>query len=551
MLQFIRKHQVLGGLLLFLVIASFVIFMIPGGDPFSAFSGGNVTGIGKIDGKPVREEELFQAQKMADLYFRVFGSGQDIPQDMVTREVYSRLILARRMDQMKIEVPTESVVERIKILFKDPTTQKFSKQFYNNFIQNALPRGLSEQDFSNLLKQELGREQLMRSLSLADSMVTPMEAKELTRREERRVKANMVVFSSTNYADQVQLNPEDLLQYYTNNMASYRTRERRSVIFVEFPATNYVDKAASSLTNLQQIVDAQYNFRKDTLKNPDGSLMDEAGARESIRSEILEEASKSLARKEAWEFTGDISPQLSSTNLTHSGKLDVLRSQALVRGLNPLSTDLFDQFGAINGVNAGPEFNSAAFRLSLADPVSMEPLESGNSYFLLGLDRIEAPVVQPFEEVKLRVESGYKREKLTEIVKNAGEEYYMSLTNSLADGTTSFEDYAAQNQYEVIDIPELTLKTGSLSNFNSVISLTSIKNTAFGLGAGEVSRFVSSGQNGFILKVQDYIPAEESIINENYTNSLATIRSQMRTGGGSFNDWMQKQLSEAGFGASE
>ncbi len=548
MLQFIRKHQVLGGLLLFLVIASFVVFMVPdGGNPFSAMRGG--VGLGKIDGKPVTETELIKAQKMTRLFRTLYP--QQTRQIDENREVFSRLVLQRRIDQMNIEVPMESVAERIKLNFADPQSGKFSKEQYDQAVEYLNSRRFTERDLSEFIEQELAREQLIRMVSLADMMVTPTEAKEVTRREQRRARASMVVFNGTNYTDRIEPTVEELQQYYTNNMASYRTREKRSVTYLEFPSSQFMQEAAASITNLQDRVDATYEFRKDSMTDDEGNPLPEAEARQQIRETILERVSLSLARTAAADFSNSVAGQLSDTNLTLAAKADVLRSQALIRGIEAQTTPLFEQFGGIPNLDAGPEFASAAFRLTISEPFTPQPVESGGSLFLMALNQIQEPEVEPYEAVEARVKSSFTRDRTRELLKEDAEAYLNSLTNQIQAGSTTFEEFAASQDKQIVEVPEFSLQTTTLSNFNSVISLGTIKNTAFGLAPGEVSRFVASGQNGYILQLEEYLPADEADIESEYTNTVTQIRMQMRTGSGGYSDWIQKEIVEAGFEVAE
>lgn len=560
MLQFIRKHQLLGGILLFLVIASFIVFMIPGADPTSLFQGGRVTGLGAIDGEPVREDELYRAQRMTYFATRIFSNRQ-ADNEAEQREVYNRLIIQRTLDKHNILVPPESVASEIKNVFRDPTTGQFSKTFYDGVVAQ-LPRGYTEEDMHDFFRQNLGLRQLASTMTLADTLVTPLEGKELSKREKRKAKAKLVVFKGTNFTAKVELNEPDLLQYYTNNMASYRTTEQRAVTLVEFAPTNFMAQAETDFKDLQTVVDNEYKVTGDTMKDAEGNPLPEAEAKAQIKDSLLSPRSSLLAKQQAYEFTKDVIEQTSSTNLVHTNKLAIFKSQALLRGLNPTDTDYFNQFGRISEKNpgsdgvksaldAGPEINTAAFRLTLSNPFPNEPIESVSSWYFIGLNEIKPSEVQPYEQVKFRVESGFKRDKERELLREEAESLYQTLTNELAGGSKTFEHVATNAGYEVIDIPEFDIQTTTLTNFNSAVSLGTIKNTVFGLAPGEVSNFVPSGQNGYIVQLEEFIEPSEEDVMADYTNSIPRIKTQMRLGGGGFSDWMAKQMSEAGFNTAE
>lgn len=528
--------------------------MIPGGDPMSMLRGGNV-GVGPIDGKVVTQDDLIKAQKMATISLRLFSNRQ-ADNDAEQREVYTRLIVAKKLEDLEIEVPKQSVVKEIKSIFKDPTTGTFSRSFYTNVVA-ALPRGIRESDLHEFIRQNLGIRQLAGTIALADTMVTPMEGKEMSRREKRKAIANLAVFKGTNFTDKVDLVEAELMQYYTNNMPSYRTTETRAATFVEFAATNYFSEAESEFDGLQQLVDDEYQLTKDTLLGEDGNPTPEADAKAKIKSDLLLPRAKLLAKKDAYAFTKEIIEQTASTNVVGTNKLAVFKGQALLRGLNPVDSDYFNQFGRIGTKNPGPdgvktaidvsaEANSTAFRLTLEEPFPNEPLESKDSWFFMGLEDVKSSEVQPYIDVKGRVESGYRRDKVRELLREAGEAFYLTLTNELSDKSKSFEQVVTNAGYEFIAIPEFDIQTTTLTNFKAAVSLGTIKNTAFGLGEGEVSEFIPSGQNGYIVQLVELKEPSMEQVELDYTNSIPRIQTQMRLGTGGFPDWIQKKMSESG-----
>lgn len=562
MLQFIRKHQLLGGTLLFLVLASFIIFMIPGGDPFSMLQGGRVPGMNPIDGKPVTFDEFNKAQKMSRIYVRLFSRSQ-ADNEAEQREVYNRLILQRKLDQMQVSIPMEAVVTEIKNIFKDPTTQRYSKTFYENVVVGMLERDrLSETDFFDFIKQQLGIRQLAQALSLSDTMVTPQEGREHAKRDLKKAKANLVVFHNTNYTDKVKLDPAELMQYYTNNMPSYRTSEQRNVTFIQFNPTNYLAQAESQATELDALIDSQYTIRKDTLNDDEGNPLDEAAGKAKLKEELLLSEATRIARKEAYQFTKDIIEQTGGTNMVATNKLDVFKSQALLRGLDPVATDWFNQFGLISErtpgadgkktrIDVGSEFNSAAFRLTSSDIFTQEPVQSRDNFYFMALDQIKPTEIQPYDQVKARVESGYRRDRVRELVKEDGESFYTTLTNEFSKGEKTFSQIVTNAGYQFVSVPQFDRSTTTLTNFKSTIGLSTIKNTAFGLGQGEISQFVPSGQNGYIVQVTEFIEPTAVEVEADMTNAVSQIQTQMRLGTGGFNDWMQQQLAQSGFLAQE
>jgi hypothetical protein len=103
-------------------------------------------------------------------------------------------------------------------------------------------------------------QQLIQTLGLAGTFVTPQEAAAAYQREHQEVSAQIVFFSASNFVSQVMVTPEAVAQFYTNYLAQYRLPDRVQVSYVEFNLTNFLtqSRAEWAKTNFEENVNATY-----------------------------------------------------------------------------------------------------------------------------------------------------------------------------------------------------------------------------------------------------------------------------------------------------
>src|SRR5687767_4962896 len=118
--------------------------------------------------------------------------------------------------------------------------------------------------------------------------------------------ASAAVFWTTNYLDQIKVEPAAVATFFTNSMARYRVPERIQVSYVEFPATNYfveADKDLAAITNLSARID-EYYFQQGTnaFKDTNGIALAPEVAKENLRIQMRHDLALRAAHHKANEF---------------------------------------------------------------------------------------------------------------------------------------------------------------------------------------------------------------------------------------------------------
>lgn len=541
MLRFIRKHQLLGGALLFLVLASFIVFMAP-----DAGQGGGRPkfDLGSYQGKKVSREEYVVAYNEARLSFFLMrgewpGSSNAAGFDL-EREALRRLISIRNQKKYGIEVPDEAVVRRIRRLFADPETGEFRQTFYSNVLATVAesPGNIPKQRFYDAIRHDIGEEQLQRIVTVAGAAVSPEEVKLTSTDSIKMADTKVVVFDSQSLTNQLSPSAEAFREYYTNNLARYRTQETIAAAYVEFAFTNYLEVAepvvaTNEMTDI--LIDQRYSTSSaDEFVDDEGNPLDEEAAKARIRSELVETEAQRFAQRNANRF-------IEALILSEKPKgLATFKEIAAENELEVGETEPLQNFMAPTSINAPRQFTQEVFNLTADSPYTREAIEGEDAYYVATAAEKIPSRPQTYEEVAARVESDWRRERLSELAREAGEAFYAKATNSLATGG-SFESVATTAGKEVIEPELFNQQTRSFSNAVPGVSIFRLKPAIQQIAPGEVTPYVSSGTDGFVAYLESLEEPEDSeMVSEQMETASNRLRGMRQSA--FYLDWIEREL---------
>lgn len=551
MFAFIRRHQYLAMIFILLVIASFVIFFTDR----SHLSMGDKISFGSIDGREITRLEYMNAQKEAMLThffrFRDWPRAGSMAEQMgwkLEQQTMERVMLARRLKEANMIVGEEAVAKQVAQLFRGDGRSNI-QDAYNNFIEQRLkPQGLSDADFRRFIQHELGGAQLGALHSAGGRLVTPAMAEASYRYENQQVVTKAVVFQATNFVAKAKagIDQAALTQYYSNQVANYNLPTRVQVSYVAFESINYLADAASSMaknTNLNAIIEQIYKQRgSNYFTDEKGVVLPPDKAKEKIRDEARTEEATRIAQQKAYEFAAElqeVEPATAANLANLAGK----------KGLKVLETEPFSALDGPKGIKESSQFSQQAFALNNQQPFGSEPVRSGDDYYVLAFKNRLPSVPQPFEAVKAKVEEDYIQYRATQLAREAGINFAQAVTNGLPSGK-KFADIAKEQKLSLVSVAPFGRQGGTIPELDSLrISPFQYRSAAFARKAGESSGFISSGDGGFVLLVEKFLPADEAKMKTELKEYLSTLRS--RQANIVYNEWMNSQLLNAGVGAGK
>lgn len=560
MIGTIRKHQKwLWLVIVTLTIISFVLYFSPyrrrapelGGEP----------DLGSIAGKRITREQFQNALKEVRLrYFFTHGDwpARDRAAEQLgyneERETYNRLVLLHQVRQLGITVSSEAVARVAREVLQ--AYKRGAATSLAAFEREVLyPAGITREDLQRFLHDELAIQQLVNLTGVPGTLITPDEARALYRHENEELTAALVVFPATNYLDRVEVRPEQLAQYYSNNAARYEIPERVQVRYLRWDLTNFLAEADQELasltnaaalvrfglipdapqatmrfTNLEAVVEALYQQRGTNYYSDAASPQE---AKNQIRQELRRAAALRAARKKAVEFANvlfDIEP-------VRADNLDRLAAES---NLTVKVTAPFDQYNPPAGLDVGQAFVTAAFELTEEDPLK-GPILAEDGVYVIALHKKLPAEIPALETVREQVLGDLKYQQALALAQRQGAEFYRTLTNGIAQGK-SFSTICREAGVKLLFTQPFSRRTRALTEVEDFVPLVLLKDTAFKLAPGQVSDFVPTPTGGFIVHVQNRLPVDEKRMEAELPQFIALLRRSAQEE--AFNVWLRAQAEK-------
>lgn len=542
MFQFIRKHQAIGLIFIGIVIVSFVIFFSPnqGGRAGRVPAGA----LGSIGGKPIERDDYLSALKEARLSFMLRNQGQwpgrSAREWDENREVLNRLFMLSEAKRLGVVVADDVAAARILELpfLNDERSGGFSRPAYDRFLGMIQSEGgLSRADFEQFMRHEVAVEHLVNVGGMSGGLVTPREAEARFRSGNDQYSAQLVHFSASNYLASVNLNPTNILQFYSNRVAAYRIPERLQVRYVKFAVSNFLadtDQQLAANTNLAALVEAQYTQRgADAFRDAANNVKTPEAAKEEIREDFRNGFALNLARKKANEFANRLY-QMDST-------ADSVTKLAAEVGLVAQSSPPFVQGGVPVGLGVDNEFSRKAFGLSQDEPFAT-PYVGQDGVYVFAFEQKIPSEVRPFQDVEASVTEAVRRTESRAGAEEAGRKFSEAVKAALGQGK-AFSAIAAEAGFTSMVLTNFSSETTALDGLPSRLTPGDLLRAASDLPAGKVSGFTPAADGGFVL----FLEARNPVPDEKVKAELPTFISQQRQFGrfSAFSDWERKRFAAA------
>jgi parvulin-like peptidyl-prolyl isomerase len=533
MIGTIRKHS--GWLWAIIIVATIISFLFWGAGP--AARNGNGRGssdnFGSINGKKITPAAYEEARR--DVYIRYFlrlhewpDKNPNVSKDDIMREIYVHLLLVQKAAELGIHVSDdEAVTKATGILDSIGRGQTISM---SDFVQRILqPEGLTAADFENFARNEILREEIEETAELAGVLATPQQIEDAYLRNHQNFQAQIVFFPASNYLSQVAVTPAAVAQFYTNYLATYRLPDRVQVSYVEFNVTNLFAQSKTEITNLEDLVAANYR------ELPANSFPD-AKTPEELKSKIREILIRQHALAKARVKANDFAAAVFAVDPPRPENLAAVAKQ---KGLTVQTTAPFDAQSGPEEFAAPEEFTKAAFGLTpdypFAGPIPNATVSSAGAVYVIALDRQLPSEIPSFDEIHDRVTQDFQMQQAAAFAREAGTNFNYKLMIGMAAGK-SFSSVCAASGLSPQALPPFSLSTPELPALGNRVGLDEVKQVAFNTPVGHASGFEQTDDGGFIIFVQSESPAEQSGIAADLPQFTATLRRARESD--AFNEWL-------------
>jgi hypothetical protein len=546
----IRRHQkwlwyVIAGA----VIISFTWYLNPSNQGGGGRGGMFDSTVGHINGRSISRAEYGDFHKDALLkYYFTYGSwyGSDEfsrqNEGFLDREIRQRIFLREKARELGVHVTPENIADWIREQFGRERT--FTTEDYNNLVNNLQQRGIKESDLNRFARGEIATRHLMQVAGMPGKLVTPQEAEAKYRRENQQVAADAVFFSASNYIAKVNLDMANISRHYTNQMQNFRENEKLQISYVAFPATNYfaeADKIIAGVTNLNQMVDEIYRQRgTNYYTDATGAPMAPDAAKAKIKEDERLNIALREARKTAITFAEKVI-DASATNAPGKPKASILDEQAQANNLPVKVTPPFSQYDIPEGMDVPEKFSQLVSQLTPEAPFIEEPVVGGDAVYVVAFKNKIASHVPPLAQIQDKVTEDYKRFESRRLAMEAGQAFHAKVTAALASGKT-FQAAATENGQTVTSLAPFSTVARTIQGLDPRVNPSMVKNTAFALKEGGTSGFVPSGDGGYILHVNKFIPASDADVKTALPEYIATLQRSGQSQ--AFSEWFSKEYQQ-------
>jgi len=381
-----------------------------------------------------------------------------LPQQVFDR-IVGEVLVRNEVNRLDVAVSQQAVDNALRALPEFKTAGKFDPQKYNRIIQTP---GIRWDDVRDQLRAQLGMSALVNNVAAA-ARVTPTEISDEYVRRNEQVEVKYLALTPTMLLDETVVAAEEVQTRYNDNPDSYSLPDQRRISYVQIPIKPSEQDVAATKERAAAVLEKaragedfaelaiQYSegpsgprggdlgtFTKDKMVaefseaafalEPDG-ISDLVETTFGIHIIKVEEKSTSasgepqvrarhiLFKSTTSDETIDQLFSQAKSIVSESGKEDgSFELAAEAAGYEVASTDLFRaETRFLPGLGSVADIVPRAFEMEVGDVA--EPVRIGDtSYVVFRLDEEKPAHVQPFEDVKDRIEAQLKSERAGEMI---------------------------------------------------------------------------------------------------------------------------------------
>ena len=227
----------------------------------------------------------------------------------------------------------------------------------------------------------------------------------------------------------IKLTEEEALEYFTKNIDLFKVPEKMNVNYVQFPIADFTSQVSVTEQDAREYYEENMPDYSSRNTNDDLVTIEFTDVADEITTTLLWEEASYQARDTATTFVMDLMPD-------RDGVATPLEDALKERQLNITTSKFFSLLENVKGVDAGYDFNRAAFDLVPADPerrISDAIVGSSNVYVLIANEKI-ASRLPSFEEVEKEVEPYAKSQKASLAFDRQTAELREKVIKSIDDG---------------------------------------------------------------------------------------------------------------------
>lgn len=530
------QSRILWGAFLIVIVFSFVIWGMVWPSQVDKMNQANAAGT--LDGESISHGE-YRSAYLSTYMARALSAGREIQstpetEALIRRLSWQRLATLREAAKMGIGATETELIGAIRANFAE-TNGAYNPQRYQIFLQNVIrPMRFSAAQFEQHLREEITIQKLA-SLIGRQAHVTPLE---IRRTFETLLDTFIVEYASVHMADvekDVTVSEKEAKAFYEADPAVFTVPEQREVSYAAFPIADEMDDEAEvSDEDIQDYYELHIEDYTSRETGEDGNSRETVAELDAVRDDIVaalrREAALTQADAVATELAFRAIPDRDGAIPDFSAEVE--KTGRKVQRVPPFSRmDL-----PVDG--AGLAFAPAAFELALDafDRVSA-PITGQDGVYVIYLEKIIAPRVPEFDEVKDQALAAAKQKALYQALSNKAMAIQEAAVSGLDEGK-SFREALSDQGIAIFAAEPFTGISGSSSTNEAIQALVQV---VVAYNPGEVTDPVPAADGAIVGYLKARTPADETSF-DSYQEEIASVIRNRRAQS-LFRDWQAGLLA--------
>jgi hypothetical protein len=149
--------------------------------------------------------------------------------------------------------------------------------------------------------------------------------------------------------------------------------------------------------------------------------------------------------------------------------------------------------------------------------------------------------IPALDQIREQVVKDYRYSQALNLARQAGMDFYPTLTNGLGQGKT-LAAICASAKLQSVEAPPLSLSTRDLPEVENHVTLNQYKQLMITTPLGKASNFQMTTEGGLILYVKAKLPLDEAKVSASLPAFMNAVRQNRQNE--AFNDWFRKEAEK-------
>ena len=355
--MFRKRHRLIFGVFTVVVIVAFV-FMDFGRMGQGGGSGSSAE-VGYAFGRSVSRADLYEISRRIAILGEAFrGGSRELPAEQLFG-VYCMLAKAQQLGLSASDKEVAGMLRAIPFLQKDG---KFDIEKYRELLEGLQRRGISEEEFTGAVRDQIVLEKLQRAL--ADGIVvTDNEAAEFYRSGRMKFQVRAATFAARSFIGKVKVPTEaELMNFFQAHRADYEIPGSVTALAARVPFAKFAADADKLATpeRLQNF----FKTNAAAFAGKDGKTPEFDKVKSEVRKKFVAAAARDLALRSAYKLTSGLFEKLTDAPAAQRGAIFASAASAAGFTVLPAATAKLNDttFGKVES----PDFMKALGRTTLA-----------------------------------------------------------------------------------------------------------------------------------------------------------------------------------------